>query len=123
MTFANVSLALQDAGAATERYTFNVTMQQVVYPTTSIASDNNAATCYYNSTMLQASLYTSMKKTYSAGTSSNTSSFGAWPYAVQVEQLSLDGPDCIDSVTGASVDVAAGSSGEACECLYSNYDL
>lgn len=122
LTFTNVSLTLEDAGAATERYTFNVSMQQVVYPTTSITSDNNAATCYYNSTTFQASLYTSMEKSYASGTS-NSSSFEAWPYAIRVEELSPDGPDCMDSVTGARVNVAAGSSGESCDCLYSNYDV
>ena len=55
--FDNVGLQLLDQGMDTERYTFQTTVQKVVFPGRSFS-----VKCYYNSTLLTANLYTKKPK-------------------------------------------------------------
>jgi len=126
LVFANASLTLQDAGQSSERYTFQVEMKKPVVPATSITNDNTAATCYFNSTTFEASLYTRMTKSYPPNStdSRNSTAFVPWPYAVQIEQLASSGstvPECFDSANNPVGNFSVEQSGKVCNCLYLNY--
>lgn len=103
-------------------------MQKQVIPSSAITSDNSQSTCFYNSSIFEASLYTKMPKLYPANGDTNTTTSGKdfvpWPYAVFVEEVAASGtnqPDCFDA-SGNSVGDFVVSSGESCGCIYQNYD-
>ena len=142
INFTNASLALVDAGSSTERYTFSIPINKSVVPSPAITSE--MATCYFNNTNFEASLYTRLAKSYpenssSVSTSSSPSSnatvgdgsaggFEAWPYAVEVTQSIGGGtgvPDCYITVNGnigeriSSLNPEA--SADLCSCEYKNW--
>ncbi len=144
--FSNSTLTLQDANLPTERYTFRIPMSKPVIPSSPIMSSNIATTCYFNSTVLTASLYTKMAKSYpsssssSNSTASSTSSstgsagggqgstgdpvFAPWPYAASVEQVATGGndvPECFD-MQGNRVGSFVAETGGECDCRYQNYN-
>lgn len=110
------------------RYSFSLTMQKSVFPTTPITSENTATQCFFNSTTFAGSLYLSKTRTYpSEDTGSN---FKEWPYAVEVSQSSLGGEDvpaCYEYGNGSvgdripATDFAAMSVNSQCACEYRNF--
>ncbi|KAI9744461.1 MAG: hypothetical protein M1818_001990 [Claussenomyces sp. TS43310] len=120
--FSNATMVLHDSGLATERYSFNATMNKPVNPTVSLDPSNVSATCYFNNTLFEGNLYTKMNKTYPTGNSSTA--FSPWPSAVSFQQLAASGsstPDCID-VNGVTVgNFTIQTGGDTCTCDYMNY--
>ena len=132
LTFTNATLSLVNQGTANEAYSFSVPMQKIVVPTTALTSDGSTTECLYNNTIFQASLYTKKSKTYPPGAQNGvvdtTKQYGAWPYAVDVEQAIGAGsgvPDCykvVNGVRGDKVDIGTVTSARStCMCLYQNY--
>ena len=140
--FSNASLSLVDAGTSQERYTFSIPVQKTVFPTTAITTNNVAASCDYDNTQLQASLYTRMPNTYNVSSQSSsttqtlststnsTNGFQAWPFAVDVTQSIGGGanvPACYESANGNNGDritngLEPQSSTDMCTCEYKNFD-
>lgn len=143
INFANVPLSMADVGTANERYTFSTSINKVVVPSSAITSDNSMASCEYNNTVFEASLFTRMSNSYpsnsSAGSSahstatsgsSSSDGFAPWPYAASVSQTiggGTDIPACYvvnNGALGAFLpDVTQPQSmGNFCSCIYKNYD-
>jgi len=127
LVFANATMTLVDANLATERYTFEVTMNKPVVPMTAITTSNVAATCYFNSTTFAASLYTRMAMSFGSNSTSNSTgnAFAPWPYAASMEQVATSGstvPECYDAQGNLIGNFTVESSGRQCNCLYMNYD-
>jgi hypothetical protein len=136
--FSNVTLSLLDSDLATERLTFNFPMNAAVVPSSPLNSSTNAAaTCYFNHTVVSATLWTRKPAEYPRNLTSSVSSggngthastnFDNWPYAVQLAQVAGSGtgtPDCRD-LSGrpvGSYELPVGTSGD-CSCSYSNFGL
>lgn len=148
LNFSNVSMQLLDRGLDTERYTFSLPMNKTVIPSVAITNDNSMATCFYNTTIFKADLYTRLAKSYPpspAGTNSNstaatstgrgdgnsaTAGFDPWPYAVRIEETIAGGADvpaCYKTVNGNIGDRTTNGLGakppdDVCSCLYKNWD-
>ncbi|MCJ1236334.1 hypothetical protein MMC14_004315 [Varicellaria rhodocarpa] len=137
--FSNAPLSLVDAGTSQERYTFSIQRQKTVFPTTAITTDNAAASCDYNNTQLQASLYTRMPNTYNASSqsssttqtlstsNSSTGGFQAWPFAADVTQSIGGGanvPACYESNNGDRITngLEPQPSTDMCTCEYKNFN-
>lgn len=135
LSFSNVPLTLHDANTATERYAFSINLIKQVSPTVALTSNNAADTCYYNSSMLTATMYTQMPATLSVSHSTTAATgYLAWTGAVLVEQWSSGGasvPDCYQvsngSVVGSSINAEAGLVAQPvtdiCSCVYENAAL
>lgn len=139
ITFSNQSLTLVDAGTATERYTFSMPMNKLVIPGTPITTDNMQAQCYFNGTLLNASLYTRMNgtnTTNSMPSSSSTTSDGQvawqpWPFAASINQTISGGdnvPSCFEVANGrvgapVTNNLGAQPASSQCGCFYRNFDL
>ncbi|KAB8446240.1 hypothetical protein FH972_025222 [Carpinus fangiana] len=144
LMFSNTTLSLTDAGQPTERYTFSIDAPKQVYPTQSLSDSSGRDTCFFNGTLLSASLYTRMPTTYNptAGANGTTAmaatvaamsnAFADWPYAVQVNFTQPGGndvPDCypvIDNVVSGpriTSGLTAQPESSTCSCNYANYDL
>ncbi|CAK7235452.1 hypothetical protein SCUCBS95973_009274 [Sporothrix curviconia] len=135
-SFDNVHMTLLDAGLSSERLVFNFQMDLAYVPTSDlIAAQTSSATCYFNQTAFQATLWTKQRATFPATISSVTvpanasSTFSPWPFAVAIEEVQQAAPaipDCIDyhgnslgnfsAATGGSSD----GSSAICGCWYSN---
>lgn len=137
INFSNVSLALRDQNSNTERYTFHTPVQKVVIPTIGVK-------CYYNETILEASLYTRRSKTYSAGSGTGSAStltssgaavsssdgFPAWEFAIEATELVGGGsnvPECYQITNGQkgnriTQDLVPQAAGEMCNCVYRNFN-
>jgi hypothetical protein len=122
--FTNITLALLDASLTSERYTFQIAMNKPVIPVTAVTDSNLATTCYYNSTTFEASLYTKMTKSNLSNSTdkiSDTTS-GTWPYAAEVEQIALSGPNvpyCVNAQYDQVGDFVV-RNGQYCNCVYRN---
>ncbi|KAF2801571.1 uncharacterized protein BDZ99DRAFT_504509 [Mytilinidion resinicola] len=133
ISFSNTPLELLDEGLSTERYRFQLdATNKQVSPSGSLTSDNAAVTCFYNSTTLQAYLYTKMASSFpdaSKGENSGNPSFPVWPFAVRVEQAiggGQDVPNCWTLHNGVpdqqiTDGLQAQAQGELCSCLYKNW--
>ena len=126
LVFTNASMSLMNPGTDQEHYFFKMAMQKPVKPSTPLTSSNVASTCYFNRTLLQASLYTKMEKTYPNSSTASTdpsNAFTPWPYAVKVEQVSDAGagiPTCVDSSGNSVGDFSVSDTSQMCDCLYVN---
>ncbi|KAK8121955.1 hypothetical protein PG984_010625 [Apiospora sp. TS-2023a] len=140
--FTNLSLTQLDANQPGERLTFNFRMHgAAVVPTTALSnnnSDNRAATCYYNDTLVTGTIWTRRPAEFPANlttpvsngggkgkTLTASTAFDPWPYAVQVVQSTRDAPDCRDAEgnpVGGDFGLPPGREGE-CSCSYANFDL
>lgn len=137
--FANVSLELLDENLLTERYHFSTPFQKVVTP-----SDALNVRCNYNSSTIEADLYTRLKQvtngTSYTGTipplpsNTATSSSGGdqmWPYAVEITLLQEGGPDVPDchqlknGVLGPRLTqgIQTKATTNTCSCSYKNFNL
>lgn len=147
--FDNVDMQLLSQGQDDERFVFRFTMNAAIVPSPPLQGvGNSAVMCYYNSTVMGATIYTRRRASYPVGLSTpvnNTSdgggsgsgsgSFDAWPYAVDVRQVataSAGVPDCRDAqgrpVGNFAVIEQTGSNTQSsppssCSCSYQNYDL
>ncbi|MCJ1322719.1 hypothetical protein MMC15_008069 [Xylographa vitiligo] len=136
INFADVSLTVADKGTENERYIFSVPNNKVVIPSASITTDNSMASCQFNDTQLQASLFTKIPSSYPSNSSvSNAGNvsggFQSWPFAIQVSQIISGGiniPACFEVKNGNigapitnGIDIK--SSRDICSCVYKNYDL
>lgn len=137
LTFSNATVAFVDQGLATERFTFSIMIPKIVNPVQTLATDTSVRTiCYYNQTMLTASLYTRMPQTYlnlsSSLTPLGTNTRLPWTTAAEVDFSSPGGssvPDCYPSRNNAAGGprITAGITAEPatsiCMCGYMNYNL
>ena len=126
LIFANASMSLMNAGSDQEHYFFEISLPKPVKPATALTSSNVAATCYFNQTMFQASLYTRMSRTYpdnSTERTNTTQEFTSWPYAVKIEQISDGGagtPTCLDPSGNSLGDFSVSNTAQQCDCTYLN---
>ncbi|KAI9682282.1 MAG: hypothetical protein M1817_000336 [Caeruleum heppii] len=141
VAFDKVPLELVDKGQASERYRFEVPLDKAVVPSAPISDDGSAALCWFNSTTVQAQLYTSLKKTLpaegptssgstptSSAASEPSSSFAPWPYAARVEEIAKGGadvPECFRTFNGQATaritqGLAATDPGQSCNCIYNS---
>jgi hypothetical protein len=136
LTFTNQSLTYHssDDNASPPMLTFAFTLPKTVVPTSAIASDNAAAQCFFNSTVLSGRIYLaapSPSQSPSADPAANAGSPEQWPYIVEVLQSSAGGegtPDCYKTVDGRLGErvteglepTAEAESGE-CMCEYSSF--
>lgn len=138
LAFANASLTLLDADSPTERYTFSVpNIVKTVLPSVSLTNDNVRSTCFYNSTVLHASLYTRMNATLLGDLTIPQAQMGrgvnfnqTWPGAVMVEQTAAGGsevPNCYRLSNGWAVGdmlpLPTEPHNTQCSCLYRNYAI
>ncbi|KAF2017881.1 hypothetical protein BU24DRAFT_161708 [Aaosphaeria arxii CBS 175.79] len=129
ISFKNTDLELLDQGKDTERYRFQLSSTKTVSPSTGLTKDNEAASCEFQGTSLQAVLYTKMAKGYpdaSKGESDGSPSYPVWPFAVRVEQSVGGGesiPSCKASGSGNSITegLEPQDAGSLCSCLYKNW--
>jgi hypothetical protein len=132
ISFTNTPLELLDEGLTTERYRFQLETNKPVSPSGSLTSDNAAVNCFYNSTTLQAYLYTKMASSYpdaSKGENSGNPTFPVWPFALRVEQIiggGQDVPNCWTLNNGVpdqqiTDGLQAQDAGQLCSCLYKNW--
>ncbi|KAI1342807.1 hypothetical protein F5Y15DRAFT_269306 [Xylariaceae sp. FL0016] len=140
-SFANVSAALLDRDQDTERLTFSVPLPAfAVVPAQDIdpTGADRAATCYYNDTVMSATLWTrGARASFPSDLTSSvdggdgeavaSTDFAAWPYRVEISQTAAGGPgsgspDCRDD-GGNSVGSFEISGDEECGCWYMNYGL
>ncbi|KAH8682462.1 hypothetical protein BX600DRAFT_492499 [Xylariales sp. PMI_506] len=135
--FSNVPLAFLDRGQPTERMTFNFTMNAAVIPAAPLDASGVAATCYFNGTVMSATIWTRLAATFPAANltfgsavgagAPASSSFADWPYAVEIAQVASAGlgvPDCRSAADGSALGSFALAPGSGdCECFYSNYEL
>lgn len=133
--FANESLTyINDAD--NPRYTFSYTMTQKIIPTTSLTTDNAAAVCFYNTTLLTGTLYLSSAPATAVdfpppGLANSTllGGYTAWPFAARVEQVvdgGADVPACYKTSNGnLGAPITDGFTGEPssaeCICEWANY--
>ncbi|KAH8203994.1 hypothetical protein TruAng_001805 [Truncatella angustata] len=104
--FRNLSLAILDRDTDGERLTFSFPMDLAITPSTALDSSNDAATCWFNDTVMAATIWTRKRAefpvniTTSVSATSPSTDFEAWPFAMQVEQAAGAGsgvPNCVDS--------------------------
>lgn len=135
-SFSNVPLQLVGKGTDAERYTFQLTVDKEVRPTSSLTEDDDddggggaSTTCFYNSTTFQAYLYTRMARDYPPDDSG--ASFDPWPYAARVEEVAgggEDAPSCYRLEDGRAAGEPIRSDalrprprGDLCDCLWMNW--
>ena len=136
--FTNRPLTLVDAGQDMERYTFNTSFDKVVVTTLPVY-------CFFNNTLLEASLYTKRPKSYppkdsdtntpaaTATPSAPTSSpvpYAGWGYALDIKHSHGGGPtvpECYKMDNGVRGErVIDGRTPKTpkdmCSCIYRNHD-
>ncbi len=142
-SFANVSLTLEDANLDTERFTFEFTMKKPVTTSAPLEVGNDkAAVCWFNQTVMSATIWTRIRASYPANITSveapvnATNVFAPWPFKVEVNQgqggagKSNSAPDCRDSrgrpMGGdlrPDVNETSDGAGTDCSCRYANFEL
>ena len=134
-SFTNLSLTLLDPNQYTERFVFNFTMERAVVPSAPLAGNPATTTCWFNQTVMTATLWTRDRATYPSNISSvpeprnATFNFDPWPYQVDIRETQAAGPnvpDCLDpagnQVGDFHVTPAPGAASD-CACVYTNYGL
>ncbi|KAI0141629.1 hypothetical protein GGR57DRAFT_403173 [Xylariaceae sp. FL1272] len=138
-TFGNISLDLLDANQDTERLTFELgSMMLQVIPVDPVTGDDGstATSCYFNDTILSATIWTRKAGTYPMDLDTDVDNMGngthfsedfdPWPYAVQISQTAPAGvgvPDCRDSQGNEVGNFEIPQSAGDCGCFYRNFDL
>lgn len=121
LTFPNTTLILQSPGTPNEHYAFNLTMSKTSI--TPSLNDNPASDrCYFNSTILSATLYTQMARQIP----NDANATNVWPAAVNIMQTSPGGanvPDCYpllgNTIAGPRITgIAPQPESSMCECMY-----
>lgn len=123
-SFANVTLSTLDAGRDTERLAFSVTINKAVVPAGPLVPGQaSASTCYFNETVMSATMWTRAGASYPAGGGGGSSTYQPWPYAVEVSQVQRAGagvPDCRGPGGGS---LGGFGGGGECGCWYANVGL
>ncbi|KAK4160961.1 hypothetical protein QBC43DRAFT_108774 [Cladorrhinum sp. PSN259] len=147
--FQNITMKLVDGNQYTERLTFSVPIPKAVSAEVETQGGKKVvATCWFNSTVLSATLWTRVRASFPENITSvvvpaNTAapSWSPWPFAVEVSERTrgADKGECRDSrgnvvavVSGNGTSTSEGG-GEAdgneqqpggeCGCGYKNFDL
>ncbi|KAL8393406.1 hypothetical protein RB595_003252 [Gaeumannomyces hyphopodioides] len=137
--FANVSTRLIDVGTTSERFAFNFTFSKAFAPTKRLIGGQGgggaaATTCWYNSTVVEATVWTRELANYPAGVAvapqpvNATWNFDPWPFRFNMTQRQAAGaevPDCRD-FDGRPVALGLGAAPDTageCACRYQNFDL
>ncbi|KAL8285389.1 hypothetical protein RB600_009701 [Gaeumannomyces tritici] len=137
--FANVSARLVDVGTTSERFAFNFTFSKAFAPTKRLTGGQGgggaaATMCWYNSTVVEATVWTRELASYQTGVAdapqpvNATWNFDPWPFRFNMTQRQVAGanmPDCRD-FDGRPVAPGLGAApetGGGCACLYQNFDL
>lgn len=125
--FQDQLATLLDPGLPDERLSFSFTMNK-----TNLAAGPLpgvpalSATCAFPTTVFSATLWTRRRSQVSPTALDPTASFGPWPGALQISQVSAAGansPMCWGP-DGALLGVFdAGSGAGNCQCLYDNFNL
>ena len=143
-------MALVDGNQYAERFQFSVPFPKAVSAEVEVEGGKKVvATCWYNSTVLSATIWTKVRASYpasitgaevptsgtTAGGGNGTAAWARWPFAVVVTEETKNGDkgECKDS-TGAIVvplskngtsggDGIPQGRGEDCGCWYKNFDL
>ncbi|KAI1077400.1 hypothetical protein F5B20DRAFT_552348 [Whalleya microplaca] len=142
--FANVPLTLQDLGLSSERLRFEIPMDDAVagVPDGPVDGRNEASTCYFNGTVMSATVWTRKVAEFPANLTTTTGidgdgagdgndtrvseNFDPWPYAIEIQQLVGSGkgvPDCRDAAGNVVGDFEAADGGGDCGCWYRNFAL
>jgi len=103
-------------------------MNRAVTPSAPLDSSNGAATCYFNETIMSATIWTRVRASYPAdivdvaAPVNATNVFAPWPFAVEVKQVAGGPPECRDGegrVVGGELKPAG--EGAECRCGYVNH--
>jgi hypothetical protein len=133
--FTNITMWMLDQGQSSERLTFNFTMALQSIPAVPLVTNSAAtAVCWYNSTVMTATLWTRQRATYPANITSvpapvnATNTFEPWPYAVDIREVQDAGPGVPDcrSLAGQPIgnfEVQSASNADICSCSYANFQL
>lgn len=122
-------MTLSDKGMDSEHFTFRTTTTKEVQPR-QLTDDNALVSCYFNSTIFQASLYTKEAKTFPAeGQEVPGVSYEEWPFRVVVEEVASGGentPNCYKKVNGVIGEritdgITPQDAGNQCSCQYKNW--
>ncbi len=134
-SFANLSMMFLDVNQYNERFVFNFTMAKSVAASAPLSGDPAAATCWFNHTVLSATLWTRARASYPVNISAvpdprnATFNFNPWPYKVDITQVQVAEPgvpDCMDASGRRVGDFQATPTPGVksdCECGYTNYGL
>ncbi|KAL6411248.1 hypothetical protein AUP68_04950 [Ilyonectria robusta] len=122
-SFVNRSLAIIDAGQSTERLRFSFSMAKSVVPSDKLTSDNRAATCIFDDTRFEATLWTRQRGNRTIDPQPGDVKFGAWPGDAEIVQSKpgTTGPPKCEDTNGNSIGNVEARSG-TCNCRYSNLD-
>lgn len=120
-SFVNRSLAILDAGRSTERLRFSFSMAKSVVPSDKLTSDNRAATCIFDDTRFEATLWTRQRGNRTIDPQPGDVKFGAWPGDAEIVQSKpgTTGPPKCEDTNGNSIGNVKARSG-TCNCRYSN---
>lgn len=132
-SFTNLTMTLVDGNQYTERFTFNFTMHNAVVPSAPLngVAEDQETLCWFNSTLVSATIWTRMRATYPSGIGdveaavNATNVFAPWPFAVEVRQVEEGTPTCRDldgRVVGGDMS-PDGIQGGQCGCWYANHGL
>ncbi|KAI1267614.1 hypothetical protein F5Y18DRAFT_306923 [Xylariaceae sp. FL1019] len=138
-TFGNISMDFLDENQDTERLTFELgNMMLQVLPVDPVTGDDGstAASCYFNDTVLSATIWTRKAGTYPMDLDTSVDNMGngthisedfdPWPYAVEISQTAAAGagvPDCRDAQGNPVGNFEISHAGGDCGCYYRNFDL
>ena len=122
LTFSPAPMSLVNKGQDSENYHFQITFNKVV----SATLGGSQATCYYNASTFQGTLYTKTAKTYPLpGQSLPNTSNQQWPFEMRFEEDAPGGAGSPTCFTNDSKNVTAGlvqqDAGNLCSCLYKNW--
>lgn len=136
ITFANVSLSLQDAGTANERYTFSIPLDKYVQPPMPLTSSDGLDACWFNGTTLAAALYTkkppASNLVNSTGMDAQATGWASWPGALEVNNTIAGGngvPQCFELKANGDQGAPVMSgldpqpASQSCGCFWRNFDL
>lgn len=126
--FTSLPLTLLNHSLPTEHFYFSFNTTKAVIPPGLVTSDNT--TCYYNSIVFQATLYTKMTTPSPTPAEINSSSTGkasgatSWPHAVQVVESARgdsDSPNCYDNQGNNSGIFLISKKNGICNCIHNNF--
>lgn len=123
-SFKGLTLSLFDQGNSDERFEFSFNTTRNIVPSDSIAPGNRVATCSFENTVFEATLWTRRRNNQTLPVNGGVDGqYADWPGNIEVRQVKeaeLGQPMCEDGQGNKIADVQAGA-GE-CECAYSNME-
>ena len=135
VSFTNESVTYIN-NATNPRYTFSFTQTKNTLPSNALTTNNQASTCFFNQTQFVATMYLSNAtaspiQSYPDASMLGVGGYQAWPYAVEVQQISgggTDVPACYSTVNGVVGQRITGAftaqpASSECVCDYRNFEL